>query len=172
MPTIQIQGQVVELEPIDFYVYWHRYVQVLVDMMGFFSIFPNKITDANELFEASITFLRNNLEAFEDAELREQATAIIENLLPLPGAHQQMVDIVTAQLQINHPESPSGKRQLTLKWEKLIAGQTPTEAMKQAFKTLEEYLGWWTDQTQKVTRNKEQFQRRIETISPGVKGQL
>lgn len=174
MPTVLAQGQAIEVNTTDYYLYWHRFVQMLVSLIGYFSCFPNTNTNMfGELeFEESISFLRTNLEKFEDAELREQAIALMEVMKPLPLAHQNMVFEVTAQLKIINPQSPSGKRQLTLKWKKLIAGQAPTEEMKQALKTLQIYGDWFSHQTQEIMRNKEQFQQRIVKLYPEVRKQL
>ncbi len=83
-----------------------------------------------------------------------------------------MENEVITQLRITNPQSPSGKRQLTKKWRMLIAGQAPTEEMKQAIKTLQDYANWYYHLTEEVIRNKEQFLQRIENLYPEVKEQL
>ena len=171
MPTILAQGQTIEVNTTDYYLHWHRFVQSLDALLGYFFVFPTTEYGERE-FEDSISFLRTNLEKFEDAELREQAIALIEVMKPLPLAHKNMVNEVVTQLKITNPQSPSGKRQLTMKWRKLIAGQAPTEEMKQAIKTLQDYANWYYHLTQEVTRNKEQFLQHIENLYPEVKEQL
>jgi hypothetical protein len=168
MPNVFIEGQVIEVNATDYYLYWHGFVQMLVYMAGLFSYFPNTNRNREREFEENISFLRTNLEKFDDAELREQSIAIIELLKSLPLPHRSMVNEVTTQLKIINPQSPYEKRLLTRKWRKLIAGQAPTEEMKQALKTLQIYSAWYFNQIQEIARNVELFQKRIEKLYPEV----
>ena len=50
-----------------------------------------------------------------------------------------------------------GKRQITAKWKKLIAGQTPTDEMKNASATLQIYYEWISSKYQEITEKKYSF---------------
>lgn len=171
MPTVLVQDQLIEVETTEYYLYWHRYMKMIGLFIGIFSYFPKIWIDKRE-FEENILFLQTNLDKFEDAELRERAIALIELLKPLPSAHQRMVDEITTQLKIPHPQSPSGKRQLTMKWRKLIDRQAPSEEMKQALKSLQTYADWFIHRAEEITRITEQCQQRIENLYPQVTERL
>ncbi len=83
MPTVLANGQAIEVDTTDYYLCWYRFGQMLVYPIGYFSYFPNTNMFGEREFEESISFLRTNLEKFEDAELREQATALMEVMKPL-----------------------------------------------------------------------------------------
>ena len=127
--------------------------------IGNFSYFPKTGIDKRE-FEENILLLQTNFDKFEDAELRERAIELIELLKPLPEAHQRMVDEITTQLKIHNPQSPSGKRQLTMKWRKLIVGQAHTDEMKKALISLQTYADWFIHRAEEITRNTELCQLR------------
>ncbi len=174
MLTVLVQGQLIEVNTTEYYLYWHQYLQMLGHLTGIFSYFPKTgiYKRVFREFEESISFIQTNLDKFEDAELREQVVALIELLKPLPLAHQRMVDEITTQLKIYNPQSPYGKRQLTMKWRKLINGQASTEEMKQAIKSLQTYADWFIHRSEEITRNTEQCQQRIENLYPEVKERL
>jgi hypothetical protein len=174
MLTVFVQGQLIEVNTTEYYLYWHRFLQMLGHLTGIFSYFPKTgiYKRGFGAFEDSLTFIQTNLDKFEDAELREQIVALIELLKPLPLAHQRMVDEITTQLKIHNPQSPYGKRQLTLKWRKLINGQASTEEMKQAIKSLQTYADWFIHRSEEITRITEQCQQRIENIYLEVKERL
>ena len=99
-------------------------------------------------------------------------TILLEIKRPIPEAHARMVQDVIEQLVIKNPHSPYGKRQITAKWKKLIAGQTPTDEMKNASATLQIYYEWISGKYQEIAEKKVQFQLRIIELHPEIEQKL
>ena len=157
MPSIIVQGRTLEISEIDYFEVWYNFSENFLTILSYFSIFPDIYNFGKRELEVSTEFILANMDYLEDGKLRDQVTNLLEIMRPIPEAHARMVQDVIEQLGIKNPHSPYGKRQITAKWKKLIAGQTPTDEMKNASATLQIYYEWISGKYQEIAEKKYSF---------------
>ena len=168
MPSLILNNQVIELDKMNHFIFWYRYIESITDACSIYDPFPPQDYYYDNNYKISFQFFKQDIEQLDDSVLNEIGKNIEKMIDLLQSEHKKMVITVMSKLGLEIPKSSKEKKQIEIIWGKLISGNCDTAFEKSASETLFSYFNIVKEIGTQLQSEKIDFQERIIKLQPKI----